>query len=153
MSFNISKLRFYASLLILGACILLFRTIMMLSQGALEVLVLWVSALLIVELLADAACLLSSIRWWIADDRNYDRIPLRLGAAAAMIHAVRVLIFVLGRVGPWIDFDVRPVHRTLHSTRWSSGGLYFAAIMTVLGVIGVLIIWRLRRRAKKRFDE
>jgi len=152
MSFNVSKQRFYASLLILGACILLFRTIMMISQGALDVLVLWVSALLIAELLLDAACLLSSIRWWIANDKNYDRIPLRLGAAAAILHAVRALIFVLGRIGPWIDFDVRPVHRALHYTRWSSVGLYFAAIMAVLGVIGVLIIWTFRRREKKIID-
>lgn len=150
MSFNLSKQRLYASLLILGASILLFRTIMMLSQGALEVLVLWVSALLIAEMLLDAACLLSSIRWWITNDKNNDRIPLRLGAAAAILHAVRVLIFVLGRIGPWIDFDVRPVHRALHAARWSWEGLYFAAIMSVLGVIGVLIIWTFRRRSKKR---
>jgi hypothetical protein len=150
MSFSLSKQRFYASLLILGACILLFRTIMMLFQGALEVLVLWVSALLIAELVLDAACLGSSIRWWIADDKEYDRTPLRLGAAAALLHAARVLIFVLGRVGPWINFDVRPAQRALHSTRWSWEGVYFAAIMTVLGVIGVLIIWRLRRRTKKQ---
>jgi hypothetical protein len=150
MSFNVPKQRLYASLLILGAGTLLSRTIVMLSQGALDVLVLWVSALLIAEMLLDASCLLSSIRWWITNDKNSDRIPLRLGAAAAILHAVRVLIFVLGRIGPWIDFDVRPVHRALHATRWSWGEVYFAAIMSVLGVIGVLIIWTFRRRAKKR---
>lgn len=149
MGFVLSKQRIYASLLILGACILLFRTLTMIAQGNLEVLVIGVSALLIAELLVDAACLLSSIRWWVKDDKNYDRLPLRLGAAAALLHAVRVLIFVLGRVGPWIDFDVRPAQRALHSARWSWGGVYFAAIMTVLGVLGVLIIWRLRRRAKR----
>ena len=149
MSSNVSKQRFYASLLMLGACILLFRTIMMLSQGALDVLVYWASVLLIVELLLDAACLLSSMRWWIADDKNYDRIPLRFGAAAALLHAVRVLVFVLGRIGPWIDFDVRPEQRALHSSRWSWEEIYFAAIMAALGVIGVLIIWTIRRRSRK----
>lgn len=152
MSLNVSKQRFYASLLILGACILLFRTIMMLSQGALGMLVLWVSVLLFAELLVDAGCLLSSVRWWAANDKAYDRLPLRLGAGAAVLHAVRVLIFVLGRVGPWIDFDVRPEQRVLHSARWSWSGLYFAAIMSVLGVIGVIIIWTLRRRAKRKID-
>jgi hypothetical protein len=149
MNSTISKQRIYASLLILGACILLFRTIMMLSQGDLVILVAWVSALLIAEMLVDAACLLSSIRWWIADDKNYDSLPLRLGAAAAIVHAFRVLIFVLGRIGPWINFDVRPVHRALHAARWSPWQLYFASIMSILGLIGVLIIWTLRRRAKK----
>jgi len=98
MGVNVSKQRLYASLLILGACILLFRTIMMLSQGALDVLVLWVSVLLITELLIDLGCLLSSIFWWIDNDKNKARIPLRLGATAAILHAVRVLIFVFGRV-------------------------------------------------------
>ncbi|TKJ48041.1 hypothetical protein CEE34_00325 [Candidatus Aerophobetes bacterium Ae_b3a] len=152
MSFNVSKQRLYASLLILGACILLFRTITMLSQGALDVLVLWVSVLLIVELLIDTGCILSSVRWWITNDESKARIPLRIGAAAAILHSARVLIFVLGRVGPWIDFDVRPEHRALHSTPWSWGWLYFAAIMSVLGVIGAFIIWILRRRAKKKID-
>ena len=150
MSLNVSKQRLYASLLILGACILLCRTITMVSQGALGVLVLWVSVLLVAEVLIDAGCLLSAIRWWIANDKAYDRLPLRLGAGAAILHAVRVLIFVLGRVGPWIDFDVRPGQRVLHSARWSWEGIYFAAIMSVLGVIGVIIIWILRRRAKRR---
>jgi len=109
--------RFYASLLTLGACILLYRTIMMLSKGALETLVAWVSALLIVELLVDLSCLLSSIRWGIYDSREYSKLALRLGAAAAILHAFRVLIFVLVRIGPWIDFDVRPEQREMHAER------------------------------------
>jgi len=125
----------------------------MLFQGALDVLVLWVAVLLIAELLIDAGCLLSSIRWLIANDRSKASIPLRMGAAAASLHAVRVLIFVFGRVGPWMDFDVRPEHRALHATRWSWGWLYFAAIMSVLGVIGVITIWALRRRAKKNSED
>lgn len=142
--------RVYASLLILGSGILLFRTVKLLSQGVLELLVLWVSILLITELLIDLACFLSSIRWWIKNDPRIERISLRLGAIAAFLHALRVMVFVLGRVGPWIDFDVRPEHRALHHTQWSWGWLYFAAIMSLLGLFGVVLIWRSRQRANKR---
>jgi hypothetical protein len=133
-----------------GAGILLFRTIRMLSQGALEVLVLWVSILLILELLIDVGCLAASLRWVIANEASKATAALRFGAAAALLHSGRVLIFVLGRVGPWIDFDVRPEHRAAHSARWDWGWLYFAALMSVLGVAGVIVIWILRRRAAER---
>jgi hypothetical protein len=140
MIFNLSKQRVYAALLILGSGILLFRTIQMLSNNAFDYLVLWVFILLIAELLIDAGCLISSVWWWISNDQNNDSIPLRFGAAATILHAVRVLIFVLGRTGPWINFDVRPEHRALHHLRWTWFWVYFAAIMSVLGVIGVVII-------------
>jgi len=153
MTLNKSKQRLYASLLMLGAGILLFRTIMMLYQGALEILVLWVSALLIFELLIDLSCLISSARWWIANDKDKSLLALRLGAAAAIFHAFRVLIFVMGRFEPWLDFDVRPEQRALHHTHWSWEGVYFAAIMSILGVIGVIVIWRLSIRAKKMKHE
>ncbi len=144
-----SKQRLYASLLFLGACVLLFRTSTMILQGDLEILVLWVSVLLIAEFLIDLGCAVFSVIWWKSNDAARDRTPLRLGAAAALLHAFRVLIFVIGRVGPWIDFDVRPEHRALHYTRWNIGEVYFAAIMSILGIIGVIVIWQYRRRLKK----
>jgi len=144
-----SRQRFYASLLALGASILLYRTITMISQGTLDILALWVSILLIVEMLIDLSCFLTTIPWWISKDRAKARIPLRLGAAAAIFHALRVLVFVLGRVGPWINFDVRPEHIASHVEKWTWTGVWFAAIMAVLGVIGVIVIWILIRRAKK----
>ncbi len=150
MGFNISKQRLYASLLILGAGFLLFRTIMLISQGSLSIYVSWVSILLIAEFLIDLGCLLSSIFWWINDDENKASIPLRFAAVVIILHAVRVLIFVLGRVGPWIDFDVRPEHRALHYTRWSWTGVYFAAIMSILSVFVLIIVWRLRRRTRRK---
>ena len=134
----------------LGASILLIRAIIMLSQGVREVLVLWVFILLIVELVVDSSCILASIPWWITNNKRRNRIPLRLGATAAILHASRVLIFVMGRIGPWYDFDVRPEQRAMHHTRWSWGWLYFAAVMAILGVIGVIVIWRLIQRSKKR---
>ena len=149
MGYRVSRQRLYASLLALGACILLYRTITMVSQGALDILALWVSILLFVEMLIDFSCFLTTIPWWISRDRAKAKIPLRLGAAAAIFHALRVLVFVIGRVGPWINFDVRPEHHAAHAETWTWTGVYFAAIMAVLGVIGVIIIWLLIRRAKK----
>ena len=149
MGYRVSRQRIYASLLALGAGFLLYRTITMISQGALNIFVLWVSILLIAELMLDLSCLLSSIRWWISKDRAKARIALRLGAAVIILHALRVLVFVLGRVGPWINFDVRPEHQEAHLNTWTWTGVYFAAIMAVLGVTGVIIIWILIRRANK----
>lgn len=91
MTTKFSKQRIYASLLILGACILLFRASrMILVENAFDILVLWVVALLIAELLIDFACLISSIRWLIANDGLKASLPLRLGAAATIFHAIRV---------------------------------------------------------------
>lgn len=149
MGITLSRQRIYASLLALGASILLYRTITMLSQGAMNILVLWVSIILIVEMVIDLSCFLTTIPWWISKDRAKARIPLRLGAAAAIFHSLRVLVFVLGRTGPWINFDVRPEQQQAHLNSWTWAGVYFAAIMAVLGVTGVIIIWILIRRANK----
>jgi len=150
MKYIISKQRLYASLLILGACILLFRTVIMVFQGALGVLVLWVSVLLFCEMIIDFGCILTSISWWMTKDKNKAGLPLTFGAAAAVLHAIRVLIFVLGRTGPWINFDVQPEQRAIHDTRWTWGEVYFAATLSVLGIISVLVIWQLRKRARNR---
>lgn len=144
-----SKQRMYAGLLFLGACILIYRTVTMMVHGDLRILTPWVSVLLIAEFLVDLTCAIFCVRWFIFNDASHDRIPLRLGAAAAILHAIRVLVFVLGRIGPWINFDVRPEHHELHYTRWNMGQVYFAATMAVLGVMGVLVIWYYRRKAGK----
>jgi len=149
MAAKASKQRVYASLLMLGSCILLFRSQFMIYSGALDINVLWVSVLLVAEFFVDLGCFISTIYWWIKNDENKAYIALRFGAAAAILHAFRVLIFVLGRTGPWIDFDVKPVHQAMHPTRWNWDQVYFAAIMSILGIIGVIIIWRIRRRRKK----
>jgi len=150
MGFLGAKQRLYASALILGAGTLLLRGIWMIRQGALEVRVLWVSILLIAELPIDAGCFVGSLRWWITNDPSKARIALRLGAAAALLHAVRVMIFVLGRAGPWADFDIHPEYRTQPSASWDRGWLYFAAILAVAGFATVFIIWAVRRRARKK---
>ena len=144
-----SRQRLYAFLLLIGASILLSRTITMIVQGNLRILVPWVSILLVAELVVDLSCSVFSVIWWISNDASRDSIPLKLGATAAILHAFRVLIFVIGRLGPWIDFDIQPEQRTLHDTRGEMGWVYFAAIMSILSIIGVVVIWWLRRRARK----
>lgn len=145
-----NKQRLYASFSILGACILLFRTVSMIAGGSLVFLTLWASVLLILELLIDTGWLASSVLWWIGNDKGRASVPLRLAAAGIILHAVRVLVFVLGRAGPWVNFDVRPEYRAEHYARWSWVGVYFAAIMALMGVLGVIIVWVLRRRTASR---
>ncbi|MFC1957040.1 hypothetical protein ACFLVY_01955 [Chloroflexota bacterium] len=144
---TIAKQRIYALLLILGASILLFRTLRLLffEQG-LEILVLWVIILTIVESAIDISCIVGSLRWFISNDESKATFALRLGAAAAIFHAIRVLIYVLGRTGPWFNFDVKPEYHSSYSFEWF--WVWFAAVLSVLGVIGVIVIWRLRRCAK-----
>ena len=144
---TISKQRIYAFLLILGASLLLWRTLqLMFVEQGLEILVLWVISLTILEAIIDFSCIIGSLRWLISDDAIKATIPLRLGAAAAILHAIRVLIYVLGRTGPWVNFDVKPIYHSTYSVEWF--WVWFAAILSVLGVLGVILIWRLRRRAK-----
>jgi len=58
-----------------------------------------------------------------------------------------VLIYVLGRTGPWHGFDVCPEYRVGQVAEW--GWVVFAAAMSVLGVLGVVIVWRYRRRRSR----
>ena len=140
-----SKQRIYAFLLILDASILLFRTLrLMFFEQGLEILVLWVIILTIVEFIIDFSCIIGSLRWLISNDALKATLPLRLGAAVAILHAVRVLIYVLGRTGPWVNFDVKPIYHSSYIFEWF--WVWFAVVLSVLGVIGVVVIWRLRRR-------
>lgn len=146
---NRGRERTWAALLALGACILIFRTVAMMVGGAFGVLVGWVAALLVAEFLIDVATLVASLRWLRNGVHGHSHLALRLGAAAAILHAVRVAIFVLGRTGPWMNFDVRPEQRALHPERWNWGQVWFAAVLSVLGVLGVLLIWWLRTNRKE----
>ena len=139
--------RLYAALLVLGACVLLGRAAAMMAQGLLMVLVPWVSVLLVLELALDLVWLVGSIRWWLTREEEHGRMARRSAAAAILLHGARVLVFVLGRTGPWIDFDVRPEHRALHPGSASWFGVYFAAVMAALGVLGVVLVWRHGRRS------
>jgi hypothetical protein len=59
---------------------------------------------------------------------------------------LRVLVFVLGRTGPWLDFDVRPAYRATHDARWSWFGVIFAATLAATGIFAVIAIAWLRHR-------
>ena len=136
--------------MILGAGILVYRTLsMMLFENAFELLVSWVILLLIAEFIIDLGCIGFSVRWWKSNDRSKAGPALRLGAAAALLHALRVLVYVLGRTGPWFNFDVKPEYHSSYTFDWF--WVYFAAILSIMGVLGVLVIWLIIRRKKNRF--
>ena len=143
----ISKQRIYALLLALGACLLFWRTLQLIfAEQGLDTLVLWVIYLTLLESQIDFSCIIGSLRWLVSNDALKATVPLRLGAAAAILHAIRVLIYVLGRTGPWVNFDVKPIYHSTYSVEWF--WVWFAAILSVLGVIGVIVIWKIRHRAK-----
>ena len=141
-----NRQRTYATLVGLGIWILLFRTIVMLTDGSLRMLVWWVSALLVLEFLLNVGTFLSAIWWWIGGTETRASLPLRFTAAAVIVHAVRVLIYALGDVGPWPHFDVRPAHRTTQvvNPTW----VVFASTMAALSLAALFVIWRVRRRAR-----
>ena len=95
------------------------------------------------------ASLAASVWWYRTNDPGQDRLPLRLATAVVFLHAFRVLIFVLGRTGPWINFDFRPEFHATHGERWSWTWVWFAAIMSILSMATVLLIWLIRRRKRK----
>jgi len=130
-----------------GISILLARAGIILF-GSRRALRRWVIGLAEAEFALDLATLLTSVRWGVTNLRRHRSLPLRLAAAATLLHAARVGIFVLGRLPPFRDFDVRPEHRSTHRERWNWTEVTFAVVMSILGVIGVLVVrTRIRRRS------
>lgn len=143
-----TKEKLYPLLMTLGASILLFRTVRLLFfENGLVTLAVWVILLTVIEAIIDASCIIYSIKWFLKKSDSTVKISLRLGAAAAIFHALRVLIFVIGRIGPWINFDVKPEFRT--SVAIDIFWVYFAGSLSALGIIGVIIIWLLRKKNQK----
>jgi hypothetical protein len=144
-----SRQRFYASLLSVGAAFLLFRTFSMMSVGqAFKIFVVWVSALLVAESILDLACLIGSVRWVIAPDQRKASRALRLCVAVIILHAIRVLVYVLGRTGPWINFDMKPIYRAYHVTNWF--WVYFAGICSALSLAAVVVVWQIWKRVRMK---
>lgn len=143
-----NKQRLFAGFIFLGAGFLLFRTIRLISQGYLSMYTLWAAGLLLLEFLILGAALLGAVRWFVSSDGKHDRFPLMVIAAGIFLHAFRVGIYVLGRIGPWKDFEIRPEYRALFAGGWSMFWVIFTAVMSVLGMIGVIIVWRMRKKQR-----
>lgn len=133
--------RIVALLLGGGISILLVRAAILISTAK-NFLRRWVIGLAAVELALDIATLGAAIRLCVTKVVGHRALPSRLAAVAIVVHAIRVTIFVLGRFGPFKDFDVRTGQRSDHDSRWSWAGVVFAAAMSVLGVLGVLTVRR-----------
>jgi hypothetical protein len=141
-----NKQKLYPLILILGASILVFRTIRLLTvENGWVTLAGWVVVLTFIEMAIDTLCIIYSFHWLYGNSKKSKSIALQLGATAAIFHAFRVLIYVLGRVGPWINFDRKPEYRSLYDVDlfW----VYFAAILSVLGIIAVITIWIMTKRS------
>ena len=111
--------RWAPGLLFTGAGLLLYRTIALLLGGARTVLKPWVVQLTYVEMAIDAITMLSATRWWSSRNPDHAHPALVAGAATTLVHAGRVAVFVVGRTGPWVDFDVREDQRAGHDARWT----------------------------------
>ncbi|KPK11174.1 MAG: hypothetical protein AMJ68_06660 [Acidithiobacillales bacterium SG8_45] len=145
--------RTYAVLLFIGAAFLAYRTLAMISAGALQTLVPWVNFLLMLELIADGIAMVVCAAWAISGRPEQVRAVIRATTAVVIIHAVRVLIFVLGRTGPWVDFDVKPEARAQHADSWTWGEVYFAGSMSAISVIALIVFWIYWRRKRQALDE
>jgi len=141
-----SRERTYAAATALGIWILLGRTIAMMTRGHLATNVWWVAGLLVAEFLVDLTVFLTALGWWKSGRSQHRRLPLRATAAAIVLHALRVAIYAVGRVGPWVDFDVRPAYRVVPAEPVHWGFVVFASVMAALSLVALLAVWlRLRR--------
>jgi hypothetical protein len=138
--------RWAPELLIAGAGILFARTVALIAGGARKVLQPWVVGLTYLEMAIDLVSIATAARWCRSRQPDQARWALRAGAAATFLHAGRVAVFVIGRTGPWVDFDVREEQRDGHDERWTWPQVVFAGTMSALGVVGVLVIGLVRRR-------
>lgn len=148
MNRNAGIRKLYPFLMVLGAGILLFRTIsLMFFEHGLRILELWVNVLTIIEMIIDAVCIVFSLKWLLRNTVAAQTISLTLGATAAIFHAFRVLIYVIGRLGPWKNFDVKPAFRASAGTDifW----VYFAGILSLLGLLAVILIWIIRKKRRR----
>ncbi len=145
------KQRLYSGLILAGVSILLFRTLrMVLVEQAFEILVEWVYTLLILEFMIDLACLLAALRWFVLSKWKYASSAMKLGAWAAILHAFRVAIYVLGRTGPWVNFDVNPQYHASYTFDWF--WIYFAGGFSILSLVGLYVTWRLWRQYKSKYS-
>jgi hypothetical protein len=154
MRIKFSWNRFWATLLALGAGFLIYRTIWLIAHGYLVKYTWWVAVLLVAEMLVDIACLFSIIRWWIfSGSMTARRLALRMMVAVVILHALRVAIFVMGCVGPWIAWDLRPEYRVDHASGWTWTGFWIASTGAAASLLAVLAVWLVMRRKRRKLQE
>lgn len=138
------RARGFALLLTLGAAFMFGRTLVLISGGALVSYTWWSAVLLVVESLIDLFTLVAAGRWLVTN--SHMSAALWATVLVVVVHAVRVAIFVLGRTGPWVDFDIRPERRVEYAGSWTWAGVYFAAVMSAVSVMVVVLAWIYWRR-------
>ena len=124
-----------------GAAFMLWRTIVLISAGTLGVYVPWVGGLLVVEAAVDSMTLGLAVLWLVTGRSSHQKMTLRATVAVVLVHALRVSIFVLGRTGPWIDFDIRPEERVRYAESWSWTGVVIAGGLAALSICALLAVW------------
>ena len=138
-----------AGALTAGAVVVLGRAAALLTAESRRVLKRWVTTLAGIEFGVDLLALFASLRWWRCGSAVGRRPALGVAAVAAVVHAVRVAIFLLGRTPPLKDFDVRPEYRAEHDQRWKPWHLWFAGTLSASSLAVVFAFWRrLRRRTQ-----
>lgn len=140
--------RIYAGLLVTGASVLIYRTVSMVANGYLAILVPWVAGSILLELFLDTVCFLTAIPWLISGEHRRASVPLQIGALCTVTHAARVFVYVLGRLDTqWKDFDIRPEQRAVHNSQRNRSQVYFASTVTILSLMAVATIRRRRAHA------
>jgi hypothetical protein len=138
--------RWKALLFTIGGAILVSRAFTMMVDGYLGIYVPWAAILLALEFLIDATWLASAIAWFFKDNKANEKNTFNLAAASILLHAFRVMIFVLARIGPLTNFDIKETYHATHYARWDWTGIFLAATLSLMGVVGVLVVWGIRRR-------
>jgi len=134
--------------LAVGAGFMFGRTIVLIGGGALATYTRWCAGLLVLESIVDLMALITVVAWGLKRGARAEAIAMRAVASVVILHAIRVLVFVLGRTGPWIDFDIRLEHRVAYADQWTWAGVVFAAVMAALSLIVLAVVWRARRAGR-----
>ena len=147
-----ARQRVYAGLLVLGTGFLMIRAFMMVAGDTLDILIPWVGVLLVLELVLDVGAVVAGARWMMSGMRRHSSLALRFGAAAVVVHALRAFLFSLGRMEPWLNFDIRPELRAMYADRWTPEEASVAGIVAALGLLIAAVVWWNRRQSKRKLE-
>lgn len=148
-----------SEILIIGSLILFIRTILMIKNGALHILIPWVAFTIPLEMLLDGITAISCSIWMYyvlkksCSTLKIRSISLHFAAYCTSLHALRVSIFVLGRYPLVKDFDVRREYRSDHGRRWRWWQVYLAALLSLIGLMIMTVVWYYLRKCKGKKEE